>query len=71
MTDYDEFGLEQLCNAIIVRAAQDYRKASKKANSRGEIKSIERFFRSKWFTLLTSVDGEYILNCLKEEVREV
>ena len=32
-----------------------------------EVADIEKFFRSKWYTVLTSVDGELILRKLKEE----
>lgn len=31
------------------------------------VKEIEDFFLSKWYTVLTEVDGEYLLNKLKEE----
>ena len=33
----------------------------------GEAREIEKFFLSKWYTVLTDVDGEYLLNKLKEE----
>ena len=31
------------------------------------IQDVEKFFRSEWYQLLTSVDGEYLLRRLEEE----
>lgn len=66
---------ENLANAIIVQAAKDYRMALKslKANPRNRTvmadkTEIERFFRSEWFTVLTSVDGEMLIRSLQMEV---
>lgn len=66
---------ENLANAIILQAVKDYRMALKslKANPRNrdalaDRNEIERFFRSQWFTVLTSVDGEMLIRSLKEEV---
>lgn len=54
---------EKLANAIIVQAVKDYRNTS----SPSEIQSIERFFRSEWFSVLTSVDPEFLIKRLREE----
>ena len=35
-----------------------------------EALEIERFFRSGWYSQLTSVDGEYLIRRLQEEVRQ-
>lgn len=66
---------ENLANAIILQAVKDYRMALKslKANPRNrdalaDRNEIERFFRSQWFSVLTSVDGEMLIRSLKEEV---
>ena len=68
---------ERLANAIILQAVSDYRVALKKikANPRNrdaidEALSIERFFRSGWYGVLTSVDGEYLIKRLQEEIRQ-
>ncbi|MCD8300715.1 MAG: hypothetical protein LUC41_06050 [Clostridiales bacterium] len=68
--------VEGLCNAIIIRAADDYRKALRdlKANPRNQAAiqmrdEVERFMRSKWYAVLTDVDGEFLLRKLKEEVK--
>lgn len=62
---------EDLANAIIERAALDYRMAlSGYKNSMGRyisMRELEKFFRSDWFTVLTKVDGEAILNKLRRE----
>ena len=66
---------EELANAIIIRAAKDYRAAARKLKrnphnhlAQAEIDSIERFFRSDWYKCLTEVDGEMLIRKLKEEV---
>lgn len=73
MSDISNY--ESLANAIILQAVRDYRMALKslKATPRNrtaqaEKKEIERFFRSQWFSVLTSVDGEMLIRSLKEEV---
>jgi len=66
---------KELTNAIIVQAVKDYRTAlnqlslnpNDKAAQR-EKNSIERFFRSDWFSILTDLDGDLLLKKLKEEV---
>ena len=66
---------ENLANAIILQAVKDYRMALKslKANPRNRTAmadkdEIERFFRSDWFSVLTSVDGEMLIGSLQMEV---
>lgn len=66
---------ENLANAIILQAVKDYRMALKslKANPRNRTamadkEEIERFFRSEWFSVLTSVDGKMLIRSLQMEV---
>lgn len=66
---------ENLANAIILQAVKDYRVALKslKENPRSRTalsdkNEAERFFRSKWFTVLTSVDGDMLIHSLQMEV---
>ena len=66
---------ENLANAIILQAVKDYRMALKslKATPRNRTAmadkdEIERFCRSRWFTVLTSVDGEMLIRSLQMEV---
>ena len=67
---------ERLANAIILQAVTDYRSVLKKIrrnpknkDSVDEALRIERFFRSDWYSQLTSVDGEYLIRRLRDEVK--
>lgn len=57
---------ENLANAVILQAVSDYR-AAKKARNKREQAEVLRFFRSKWFGVLTEVDPEYLIRRLDEE----
>lgn len=54
---------EELANAIILQAVKDYRLHDDKQ----ELASIERFFRSGWFGLLTNIDPEMLITKLRKE----
>ncbi len=54
---------EKLANAIIIQAVRDYRNSC----SCQMRCSIERFFRSEWFMVLTALDGERLIKRLREE----
>lgn len=71
----DVTNYENLANAIILQTVKDYRMALKslRANPRNRTamadkNEMEMFFRSGWFTVLTSVDGEMLLRSLQTEV---
>lgn len=64
-----------LANAIILLAVKDYRRALRRQKKFPEDKIVktrklecERFFRSGWFEVLTSLDGEVLLDKLYQEV---
>lgn len=66
---------ENLANAIILQAVRDYRTALKcsklnpnNRNALSDKEEIEHFFRSKWYSTLTSVNGEMLIRSLNEEV---
>ena len=66
---------EDLAQAIILKAVDDYRRARRKARyfpdqkeAQETIREVERFFRSRWFAQLTDINGEYLIRKLKEEV---
>ncbi|MCD7805598.1 MAG: hypothetical protein LUH03_10755 [Oscillospiraceae bacterium] len=66
--------VERLCQAIIVQAAKDYRRAlsslkrdPKSRYGLGKKQELERFFRSKWYKAMTDVDGEFLIIKLQEE----
>lgn len=65
---------ENLANAIVLSAVEDYRKAlmkySKNPDSKtakAEVDSLERFFKSQWYSVLTSVEGEFLIRKLRAE----
>ncbi len=66
---------ERLGNAIIIQAVKDYRKELKRlrknrcAGSAGaEVKSIEKFFHSQLFGVLTNIDPDELIRKIREEV---
>ena len=68
---------EKLANTIILQAVSDYRAALKKVKKNPKnrdaidgVLQIEKFFRSEWYQVLTSVDGEYLIDRLGKEVSE-
>lgn len=72
----EEDGYQNLANAIVLQAVRDFRKCAKVIKRRGygskeavsEMKSIVGFIKSSWFKTLTSIDPDYLLEKLKEEV---
>lgn len=69
-------GYEQLTNAIVLQAVKDYRYALKwikmnPANKTAMADAMEgeRFFRSQWYSALTSVEGEYLINRLRKDLK--
>lgn len=58
MTPYEE-----LANAIVLQAVKDYRLH----DDEQELTSIERFFRSDWFGVLTNVNPEILITKLRKE----
>ena len=54
---------ENLANAIVLQAVKDYRLH----DDEQELDSIERFFRSGWFSVLTSINPEMLISKLRKE----
>lgn len=68
---------ENLANAIVLSAVRDFRteykrylKNPKSRDAASEVASLIRFFTSDYYKALTSVDGEFLVRKLKEEVEE-
>ncbi len=66
---------EDLVQAIIMKAVEDYRKARRRVRhfpdqkgAQATIREVEKFFRSRWFAQLTDIDGEMLIKRLREEV---
>ena len=64
-----------LANAIVIQAADDYRKAldgktysNKKPKT--VIKEVEKFFHSAWYRMLTNIDGDFLIEQLHREHNE-
>ena len=71
----DPYG--SLANAIIIKACNDYRVALKKVKKNPENREaideslkLERFFRSPWYQILTSVDGEFLIRKIRAEIAD-
>ena len=68
---------QALANAIVELAVKDYKKALKQhyrfpSNKEyaDEVTSLERFFRSGWYGMLTDLDGEYLMAAVRRMVRQ-
>lgn len=57
----------RLAEAIVMRACEDYRHPISE-HKKSERASIEKFFRSQWFMLLTDLDPEELIRRLREEL---
>lgn len=54
---------QELANAIVMQAVKDYRLH----DDEQELASIERFFRSDWFGVLTNINPEILITKLRKE----
>jgi hypothetical protein len=66
----------KIANAIVLQAVKDYRDALKRLKKKpqntdamSDAMECERFFRSAWYQSITSVDGEYLIQKLREEAK--
>lgn len=66
---------ENLRNAIILRAVEDYRwsvrqiqRGEKTSLHTARKKEIEAFFHSKWFSTLCTLDGPKLLDGIKKQI---
>ena len=67
---------EDLANAIVLQAAEDYAADLRALRRRPDLKpreerkrSTERFFRSRWFRILSDADGEELMTKIRKECR--
>lgn len=54
---------QELANAIVLQAVKDHRLH----DDEQELASIERFFRSDWFGVLTNINPEILITKLRKE----
>lgn len=66
LRDNDGNPYQNLANAIVCVAADDYRTALDK-NDRQLLSSLQHFFRSTWCGILTNVDTERLMSALEAE----
>jgi hypothetical protein len=66
---------EDLANAIILDAVEDYKRALTRLKNHPEskamkrdVKEIEKFFYSDWFLMLTNLDPSYLTRKVKETI---
>ncbi len=72
--DHPASPVEVLYNAIILQAVKDFRAAYKRLKHRPDdkkaaasIRELSKFFRSRYFAILTGVDGPTLLRKLCDE----
>ena len=67
---------ENLANAIVIQAVDDYRRVIRGKRvmedykNKITIESLDKFFLSGWFYMLTNVDGQTIINRLRREYQD-
>ena len=68
-------GYEELAQAIVIQAADDYRQSyfsilenPRDKDARSEVEAIGRFFLSDWYRMMTRVDGAFLMGKLRTEV---
>lgn len=66
---------QPLTDAIVLQAVTDYRNALVgigygRHSAEDVKKECERFFRSEYFSLLTKISGEYLIEKLRQEVKQ-
>ncbi len=66
---------ENLAIAIVKQAAKDYRDALQalarnrnNTTSKRKKEEVERFFTSDWYSVLTDLDGAFLMRKIREEV---
>lgn len=60
-------GYKELAAAIVGRAVIDYKTALKCRNDSATY-SLERFFRSAWFEVLSDCNGEVLMQMIRRSV---
>ena len=68
---------EALGNAVVLQAVKDYRNAGKRLRKHpedklalSELMKLEKFFLGPSFNIFTTMDGDYLVERLRKELRE-
>lgn len=73
MSDLIKIAYEDLANAVIIQAVNEYRgllSGSIKPKPDVNIPKLEKFFKSEWFRVLTNMDGATIMNRVRREIAQ-
>ena len=75
MQDYETSFYQEVANAIVIQATKDYRNALagrvyKSKSPEEVVRECEEFFRSDYYSRLTKVSGEYLIEQLRKEVKD-
>ena len=68
--------VEKLANAIIIQAVKDYRRVYRaflknpSEYNKKEVERNEAFFHSSWYRTLTGLDGDLLLNKVRQMEEE-
>lgn len=75
--DSDRKAVENLANAIIIQAANDYLESKKDLYQYGYAFEVEsrlidttKFFKSQWYDVLCSIDGTRLMRMLDKEFED-
>ena len=66
-------GLDALANAVVAKAADDYRKAYMlflKGKETSDLDQLRHFFRSQWCAVLTDLNTKALVEEIEKECRE-
>lgn len=72
-TEISREGLENLRYGVVAQAVRDYRQLLRgkiKPTADCNISELEKFFRGKWFKALCDLDGEYLIQTIRKQVKE-
>lgn len=58
---------ENLANAVVQQAIVDYRHLWDRDIDDRDKKKIIKFFRSRWFVILTNIDSDWLIERLEKE----
>ena len=67
---------DSLAKAIVFQAMKDYRKAYKEylkndtRSTRSRVFALRRFFTSKWYGLLFSYDGKFMIEVIEKNAND-
>ena len=73
MSDLIKIAYEDLANAVIIQAVNNYRNllnGNIKPKTGLSIPELEKFFKSEWFRVFTNMDGATIMNRVRREITQ-